>query len=847
MRNARIALLISVIAVIGVTAPLTAANEPPPTGQGQRSTAAAEKPPAKQSAPATYKIQGHCVDRADNSSVANVRVLLFEIAGRTGPVLQSAETTTDAKGDYEFSNLAAPRDIDGLDRLEYKVLIVDPNWSIGMGFLVPPFGPVLQTWLIREQGTLTGKVVNSRGQPVAGAIVASYSIDGRTIPGILSAATGPDGRFSIEKLPVVRKPDGTQMGVSFRVIHPDYPETIGRDAELPADVTFTVPDGCTVTGRVIDAVTGKPAANALITSQLLKHASWQETFASSDSTGHFRMVLPEGRYHFLAEGPDRVSVALTDRECLSGQPLELPPIKLIEGGLISGQVIDTSTHQPVASSRGNPIILGVYGPSHPPTPGMTSPARVTSVNAAGRFNLRAAPGENFPYLVNQQGDRIAWDTQQQPPVVVKEGQTTAYNMSITPKTPPRDKLKTARALVAALPKPPAERTARILSEFDRLKGGMSENIELFCSLMRELVSVGPTAVPQICEELDRTNQGLGLRRLAFALRAIGDPRAVPSLIRAIPKTLLPPSSDYGLIVQDPQLAAFMHKHDLDHSKGLHFGYGRPVREVFGTLQQLTGQDFDDSELYGIHRCQDPRRRVLQHRLYLRQAREWQTWWEANWTKFTRDPAYEKVHLSSSDESVPPPKPLSHSSHLGDGLRGEVLSPPDEQGKHATYFFDLDTGYQPKWPAGIPRDESRLDQKQLAQWALVNGVDLMCVTHRAADGSETYVLKAFGLQVHELTERELRNTDRTVIGGTLPTGRAVPPGDLLMHHDPATGQPNPAADAAFLYTTREGNQGLIEITDHITRTENLTGGFAGNEPKGVGFHRGVKFDLKSIIP
>ena len=244
MRNARSALLISAIAVFGVTMPLSAADEPPPIEKGQRS-AATEEPPAKPRAPNAYKIQGHCVDRADNSSVANVRVLLFEIAGRTGPMLQSAETTTDAKGDYEFSNLAPPRDTYGLDRLEYKVLIVDPNWSIGMGFFVPPFGPVLQTWLIREQGTLTGKVVNSRGQPVAGTIAASYSIDGRTIPGILSMPTGPDGRFSIEKLPVIRKPDGTQLGAASGLFIPIILKRLAAPPNFPP----TSPSRCLTAAR----------------------------------------------------------------------------------------------------------------------------------------------------------------------------------------------------------------------------------------------------------------------------------------------------------------------------------------------------------------------------------------------------------------------------------------------------------------------------------------------------------------------------------------------------------------------------------------------------------------------
>ena len=57
--------------------------------------------------------------------------------------------------------------------------------------------------------------------------------------------------------------------------------------------------------------------------------------------------------------------------------------------------------------------------------------------------------------------------------------------------------------------------------------------------MRELVAVGGNAVPQLCAELDLTTEDRMLRRLAFALRAIGDPPAIPALIRAIPRTLVP--------------------------------------------------------------------------------------------------------------------------------------------------------------------------------------------------------------------------------------------------------------------------------------------------------------------
>jgi hypothetical protein len=56
---------------------------------------------------------------------------------------------------------------------------------------------------------------------------------------------------------------------------------------------------------------------------------------------------------------------------------------------------------------------------------------------------------------------------------------------------------------------------------------------------------------------------------------------------------------------------------------------------------------------------------------------------------------------------------------------------------------------------------------------------------------------------------------------------------------------PDANAAFIFTTREGNMGVIETTDRVTRTADLTG--SPGPPPGVGFHKGVRFNLKEIIP
>jgi len=319
----------------------------------------------------------------------------------------------------------------------------------------------------------------------------------------------------------------------------------------------------------------------------------------------------------------------------------MPPIKLSAGGLISGRVLIASTRQPVRrSTTGTPILLGLVGPSHPRTPLNTVPARLTCVDAEGRFSLRAVPGENFPYLVNEAGN-----TRQQPPVIVKEGQTTEYDILITR---PADKATAARALIAALPPAPAARTARLLAEFDKQKRPDQEP-ELWCTLMQELVTIGPAAVPQICEELDRTKEQPALQRLCFALRAIGDPRAVPALIRAIPKTPGRRGAKTVVPVEDPKLAEFLRRHTLKGAEKI--GCDRPFRELFGALHAITRQNFDDEQVERVVRAGDRRSQDLERRAYFRHARLWQTWWEANWKKFTQDPTYAKVHLPSGDEDV----------------------------------------------------------------------------------------------------------------------------------------------------------------------------------------------------
>ena len=793
----------------------------------------------------THTINGLCVNDADDSALAGISVRLYRAEGRTSPPVEIARTVTDLAGRYTFTGLAPPRPEGYLDRLNYAPLGFADDRPIGIPFIhFRDNEEVVTIRVALGTSTLSGTVIDADRRPVAGATVIQFWIGDRPIPGLLAATTDAHGQFKIDGVPVFKSRGGTAQGTSFAVLHPDHPETSGKASALPADVVVTLPGGCIVTGTATDSVTGQPATGATITARRLDQ--WGESFAASDAAGRFRLVVPEGRYDFLAESKERVCVAVTGRDCLAGGKVELPAFQLISGGFISGHVINTVTGELVSVSEGGePVMLGLIGPSQPIGKAI-SPLRLAAVDKTGGFTLRAAPGENFPYFVNTRGVRMAWDTRQQPPVVVKEGETTVYNMLITPPASPEEKLKAARKLVATMSDQPFDRTAQILLEFRKLSHTVDEE-ELWCLLMRELVAIGRDAVPQLCAELDRTTEDRTQRRLAFALRAIGDARAVPALIRAIPRTLVPSSSDYGLIVNDPELTAFMQKHDLRKGQGgTYFDLGRPVREIFATLQGLSGQDLNDAELFGMSLSEDPRRQVPQRRIFVRQAKRWQEWWEAHWRNFTDDPAYQKCNLIVVDEPLPPAsQTLGKTARLGDSMSGAVLSPATEAGQHVWNAYDLDTDYRPDWPSRIPRDEAALDAKQLAEWASQSGADLICVTHRSPDGTETYALRALGMKVREINPRDLRNLDKLIAAGTLPEGRPVD--DLLIHYDADSRRFVPDANAAFLFVTREGNLGVIETTDRVTRTSDLGGMPAGFPSPGVGFHKGVRFSLKSIIP
>ncbi len=490
--------------------------------------------------------------------------------------------------------------------------------------------------------------------------------------------------------------------------------------------------------------------------------------------------------------------------------------------------------------------VGLFGPDRPKGK-LIHTHWLDEVDDEGRYRMLAHPGENFPYLCNLRGNRNTWETTKQPPVVVEAGKETRYDLTYEPPRTPDQKMAKAKVVFDKLPVEIDDRVASIIAEFRKLNHTVDE-CETWCLLMQELVRIGKPAVPALSKELESTDSSAMIRRLAFALRAIGDPRAVPSLIQSIPKTLQPSMSDYGLIVEDPELMKFMQAHDLDEKgRSTYFDLGRPMREVYGALNKLTKRDEDVTPLSSMSRSVDQRALSRQERIYYDVAREWSDWWESHWQNLVVDHAYSKVNLPELKlrdlSGYPIGLDLTTNAELGSGLMGLVLTPIGDADKGANFLMDLDTGQYTHWPKEMTADDdSPANIDAVRSFAAKKGFDLMCVAKGNDDGVVDYTLVGVDLDLWEIDFNDAKKIEDFLKSGQLPEGRKLETQALL--HGGSEGKVDASSlGSSFLYVTKDQGLGLITLTDFVVTARDITG-IAG-APRGVGFHRGIKFNYQQI--
>src|SRR5262249_5736986 len=186
------------------------------------------------------------------------------------------------------------------------------------------------------------------------------------------------------------------------VLHPKYGHERPSYSGIPATVDVILRPAGIVEGRVFDQVTIRPAAGVWVNMQGTDRegptggGGWGR--ARADATGKYRFQsLAAGKYNIWADAPDRTCAALDSFAVEAGKQYTARNLGLIEGGWLEGRVIDAATGLPIGGGP-NPgrLTIAIYGPSRPQS---GAAVQAVEVNAEGRFKIRAAPGVNYPYIM----------------------------------------------------------------------------------------------------------------------------------------------------------------------------------------------------------------------------------------------------------------------------------------------------------------------------------------------------------------------------------------------------------------------------------------------------------------
>jgi 5-hydroxyisourate hydrolase-like protein (transthyretin family) len=207
-----------------------------------------------------------------------------------------------------------------------------------------------------------------------------------------SATTEQGGSFRIAGVP-----DGAI--IQLFISHRDFAGII-VNVKPGAEAKIKMQPAATIAGRVLYGKTGKPAAGVIVQAQAVEHIripggysmSWAQTI--TDEQGRYKLEsLYENKYNIWAEAENLTVVALDSFQAVAGETIEAPDLVLIEGGFITGRVIDEATGKPIRPGQHSDV--GIYGPSRP-----KSGAAIESsdIKEDGSFIIRVAPGRNYIYL-----------------------------------------------------------------------------------------------------------------------------------------------------------------------------------------------------------------------------------------------------------------------------------------------------------------------------------------------------------------------------------------------------------------------------------------------------------------
>lgn len=137
-----------------------------------------------------------------------------------------------------------------------------------------------------------------------------------------------------------------------------YPNTPYSDnpitltvGEVITGANFALTQGGVIQGHITDATSGQPIPMSRVWAASPDEARNYQAWPPSDAQGYYRIVVPAGPWKVYSQNWDD----FYPRTAYSGNPISVTvgsvntaDISMTEGGMITGHIVDSATHQPVA-------------------------------------------------------------------------------------------------------------------------------------------------------------------------------------------------------------------------------------------------------------------------------------------------------------------------------------------------------------------------------------------------------------------------------------------------------------------------------------------------------------------
>lgn len=441
-RRALGSLLVLLLIAVGLTDAPIAARIPEEDERSNPSQPAPEK---------SILMAGICQDEK-GTALKDVRVTVYRENFVQLKTERLRDATTNEQGEFRFADLPAFPRKDERPEWTYVLACVKKGRASAIWRFSYEMPTDKLTIPMKPAATLRGRVTDPDGKPIADAWVWTNGLATDPLPGACSARTDADGRYAIPDLPAwdvdTQKPQVSEDGRSrtmishcyFYVRHPDYGEQRPVYKRVPDAINITLQPAAILEGRVLDQLTGKPAADVVVCMQSTNNSKaigFHRTRTGRE--GKYRFAsLPDAIFNIWADAPERTCAAIDSFAVSAGKTQTAPDLTLIDGGWIEGRLIDAETSKPISRDPRSQqrINVAVYGPSRPKS---GAACQASEVDDNGVFRLHVPPGINFPYIMHSD----VWNRTQrreyyEKGIEVKSGEVASLVVRILPKEPLAD-------------------------------------------------------------------------------------------------------------------------------------------------------------------------------------------------------------------------------------------------------------------------------------------------------------------------------------------------------------------------------------------------------------------------